>query len=67
MGVRTAALSQKGGSVMNAPLRKQVLGFVNACDNLLEPDVEHGCLTATEHQIIQHYLSAMSVKYPPLL
>jgi hypothetical protein len=45
---------------------KDINAFVAACETLLAPTILPKDLTEREGQIIQYYLSALSVKFPAL-
>lgn len=51
---------------MVSHISRQINVFVAAAESLLAPEVMPQELTERERQVIQYYLSALSVKYPAL-
>ena len=51
---------------MVSHISKQINAFVAASESLLTPELMPNELTERERQVIQYYLSALSVKFPAL-
>jgi hypothetical protein len=51
---------------MVSHISKQINTFVAASESLLAPEFLPNELTERERQVIQYYLSALSVKFPAL-